>query len=77
MASEVIKKLYEDWFRKTQPKDQPATQIIEVRRAFYSGAWALFTGPLLDMNPGEVVKEFEAFFAGEVATGYGKPKDLP
>lgn len=72
--STSVKDIYENWFRNTQPLDQPATQIIEVRRAFYSGVLALMLTDITDEEPTTIMAELLTFFDGEVQTGFGLPK---
>lgn len=38
-----IKQNWDKYLREVMPKDAPPIQIIETRRAFYSGAASLFT----------------------------------
>ena len=38
----TIKKEYENWNEKTQPKNASKVQTTETRRAFYAGCFTLF-----------------------------------
>lgn len=72
----TAKKAYEEWYLKTQPPGQPATQIIEVRRAFYSGMAATMFLPMENEGDAEqLAKELEDFFEAEIKTGFGLPKE--
>lgn len=74
MKKDAVKDAYEQWFRDTQAKDQPAIQIIEIRRAFYSGVAACMFLPMeSDADAAQVAEEIQAFFEQEVKTGYGLP----
>lgn len=41
--STSIRKLHADWAARSVPKDAPQVQRQEMERAFYSGAFAVFT----------------------------------
>ena len=74
MKANAAKEAYEAWFRETQPIGQSATQIIEVRRAFYSGMGATMFLPMESETDAEQLsQELKAFFEEEVKTGYGLP----
>ena len=38
----ILKKEYENWNEKTQPKNASQVQTTETRRAFYAGCFILF-----------------------------------
>ena len=65
------------WYRATQPLDQPANQVIEVRRAFYSGVTVAVNNPeilvLMATDPAGMNDELREFFEGEVQDGHGIP----
>lgn len=62
----AVRTAYEEWFNSTQPKDQPARQIIEMRRAFYSGVFAALVPPILSADVQANRDEVEAFYLQEV-----------
>ncbi len=74
MSSTIIKQQYENWWNSLGLKDAPASQIIEMRRAFYSGFFACMSVPnSVDTNGQEIFKELAEFFEMEVETGFGIP----
>lgn len=69
-----VKKAYEEWWKVCNLKDPPASQIIEMRRAFYSGFFGCMMSPLESDKDAEAChQELMAFFEAEVKTGFGIP----
>jgi hypothetical protein len=68
----TIRKLHADWAEKIMPKDATQTQRQEMERAFYSGAFALFTLSIAEVAElpiveaekayGDIQKELEDYF---------------
>jgi hypothetical protein len=48
-----VNRLWLDYREKVIPRNAPSDQILECRRAFYGGAWALWTETQLMLDTGD------------------------
>jgi hypothetical protein len=54
---ETVRDMWSEYRRAVMPADAPPVQIIECRRAFYGGVWALFTRCVANATRGNMTEE--------------------
>lgn len=65
---QTAEQMWEEYAKQCLPPDAPEIQVIETRKAFYAGAYSMWTGIRDGLDPGQEATDADVRHLDELVT---------